>query len=238
MSCCFIHNSIHVYSFPTGAGSCIGGEPAVGFFHTQTRPGRTVKSETLSQEHVNVTIGGLTLTPGKVSNLTSKTFYNITVSSPSGMQGILIRVQPPAGVKTSAILTPGYNMHLAPVCIAPVVGITHNSSDITKIYKGTINFPLAMTGVLMDITIVFSATLLYSEYAYGNFTINFNSFAPVPMPVSKPISKPVPKPVAAPVAKPVVKPFAQPVVKPVAKPVSKPVAKPKRKRHRKPINKP
>jgi len=159
----------NVRSFENGAGGCVGGKVAVGGPHL-TQP--TVVSRTLAQKGVTVSIGGVTIAPGKTGVVPYGRSLTIRVNSRE-MEGILIRVQAPSGVSTRGVLTPGRGLQMARACRSPVVGVTHMDDFYRSSFVSQVRFPNPTRGVIFDISIVYENDENRAEHAYGRIRVDF-----------------------------------------------------------------
>jgi hypothetical protein len=161
-----------VISFPTGAGGCAGNEAAVGGAHLTDD--REVQGGPLDVGDIVVAMNGFILDPITTDSFPINTDIEITVEGNTvDYKGILIRMELP--VDTVGTLIPSdAQLQLASVCIAPIVGITHVDSSDKAITTGIINIPQEVSGVILDITIVFINRVdLGSAYAYSRFLADF-----------------------------------------------------------------
>jgi hypothetical protein len=162
--------SIVVESYDNGAGSCVGGKTAVGGDHTKS--GKTIKATTLKAMGITVKVGGVAIAEGGKGIASFGKTVPILVSG-KNMKGVLVRVQAPSGVSTTNVLTPGTGLKLCSKCASPVVGVTHTSSKTVSSYSSNIKFGKSTTGVILDITVVFSLSDKSATHSYGRVTVDF-----------------------------------------------------------------
>lgn len=183
-----------VSAYPTSAGSCIGGEAAVGGSHivfTFMDQPRTfgLISGSLADGDVEVTIGDIPLVDPLTSyELSTGVEYVISVVGTlyDGYKGLLIRMEDPTErLDLSAALLPDENTQEAAVCQAPVVGITHVDSEFKRESTGRIRVD-EPGSVVLDITMVGLNDAFATFYGYNRFMLTF-----VPREISESIASPV-----------------------------------------------
>ena len=162
-------------AFPSGAGSCAGGMPAVFGLHLDTTGGRTVRSATLDELGVVVLLGTTVLDVSVVNDFPIGQDLQISVSSTvdNAYKGVLVRLEAPTGVNTAAALLPGTNTAISSRCVNPIIGITHTSNTSKTISTGTIRFDSEVLNVALGITAVFVNNATTSIYAFNEFNVNF-----------------------------------------------------------------
>lgn len=176
------------WAFPTGAGSCIGGEAAVGGGHlTRTN----VVNTTFAALGIQVSIGGTIVTPGATFGLLIGDDPMVEIiATANPFRGALIRLEAKQGQTITGGLIPGINAQSASVCEAPVLGITHGDNDIKTSFSGVlkINNPGLTT---LDITVVEVNRGEFSIYGYGFYDLVFllpPSLPPTTAPVAPTLS--------------------------------------------------
>jgi hypothetical protein len=181
-----------VDAFPTGAGACPGGEPAVGGIHTEVNPNTSgsLLDGSLTVRVDDIPVAGVsegTATPATIQ-LTTNEVHTITVSGgPSGtFRGILIRGQVPITSGLSLeVSTDDSNMQsAASVCDVEststimVEGITHVSNVDKTSVSGTIElFGGGIEDVTgrLDITVVIENVGGSSIYYYTGYDVMYTS---------------------------------------------------------------
>ena len=198
-----------VQAFPVGAGGCAGGMPAVSGFHLNITNGRNVMGASLTDGAILVQIGSTLLNASAVVRFPVGEDLPISVavnSSDLPYKGVLVRLEAPAGVSTSAALMPGMNTDVAEICFDPIIGITHTDNSTKTVSAGTIRFDEEVSNVTLDITVVFINDVNFSAFAYDRFTVTFTAAAsPItapPTPMATPIMSPISavSPIASPTA--------------------------------------
>ena len=100
----------------------------------------------------------------------------VTVESDSmPFRGLLIRLEAPAGVDTAGVIASGSNTRDASVCVAPVVGLTHNINSMKMRASGVLQFDSPVVGVQLDITVVRENSAERSTFFYSRYGVNFRS---------------------------------------------------------------
>lgn len=157
--------SYNVQCYPSGAGGCAGGKAAVGRPHQWRFFGlREVKSYSLTQKNIIVTLGGFPLSSAPTGFIQGVD-YQIQVVG-QNIKGLLFRVP---GLKGD--LLPGEQTKIARFCRNPVAGITHTNAATKNSLKGSIQFNESKSYEI-DITVVFeNGFFSKSEYAYGKVKI-------------------------------------------------------------------
>lgn len=159
-----------VLGFPFGAGSCIGGEAAVGGSHLL--PAETI-SATFAERGIQVSIGGNIVTPDQTFGLLAGDSLEVEiVATQNQFRGALIRLEPLADQDVMGGLTPGTNAVLADICTDPVVGITHSDNELKESFSGTLMVD-SLGEAVLDITIVEINSAASSIYMYGGYDIVF-----------------------------------------------------------------
>lgn len=179
-----------VGSFPTGAGSCIGGQAAVSGSHLDFGPGspsrRVGGFGTLAEGNVTLRLGGSSVrADSTVTVLSIGKDVSWTLSAGKlPIRGFLVRVQAPGGVETAAAITCGVNQTLSSTCAPPIIGCTHTErSDKFNVTGGSLRFDNVTRGVKVDVTVVFQNNFAVSGstdtpaslYAYSSFNVDFLS---------------------------------------------------------------
>jgi hypothetical protein len=173
-------------SFPTGAGGCDGGQPAVGGSHIDST--KTILTGELSEAGIFLYLNGVELDPNVVTDAfptNTDLIIGILSDDLQGLPylGFLIRLQvpvttPPIDTSSSLLPTDGVNntqTQIANACIEPVVGITHrnNSSKIES--TGILNIPENINDVILDVTAVLLNNATFSAYVYSQFNVSFRN---------------------------------------------------------------
>lgn len=224
--CCIIHPShpstmmmmILVNAYPTGAGSCLGGVPAVGGSHitsnssssfftsTTNSSNKLIRSSSLFDNDFLVTIDDAFVTAGTTTNpsFNINTPYTISVYNNRFLyKGILIRMEVPTTSTTddqsNFTFIPTTNTQLSYVCVAQgsnVIGITHTNSSFKSIHSGIMEMSQPTTNVTLDITVVGVNNDTISLYAYDRLYIDFiDPNAPV-VTTTRPTTSPMTTPVS------------------------------------------
>jgi hypothetical protein len=161
-----------VSAFKEGSAACNAGKSSVGGDHVSTKGGKKVTSNTLKNAGIIISFNGITVAEGGTATVKSNTATVFKVSGKS-MKGIAVRLGAPSGVSTTGVLVPGNGLKILSKCKSPSVGITHKKSTTVSSYTSTIKFPSVTTGVVLDITIVFTNGDKSASHAYGKVTVNF-----------------------------------------------------------------
>lgn len=177
-----IWNGYGVESYSGGAGSCIGGQAAVGATHLTNTP---VTNTSLADQSASLLIDGQEALPS-IPAFKSGTLINVEVfSATTTMKGCLIRFSVPDGtskdIMTVAPTSTSTDIQVAPVCdsTTDAVGVTH--TDATPKASCACTFQLSQDSpVTIDITIVIQNQLTGSTYAYNQYLAG--SAAPSPSP--------------------------------------------------------
>ena len=159
-----------------GAGSCQGGQAAVGLPHLFAVPlVRTVQTGTLADGQVQVAIGDQVLNPQTTLVLNSQQDYTLTVTANgTPIKGVLVRIQCQVDLST-AILPLDDLTKIETTCETEsdnnsVSGITHTSSTDKTSITATLHVPSSVT-VAMDVTVVMANNNAQSIYYYSGFTV-------------------------------------------------------------------
>ena len=183
-------------AFPGGAGSCVGGEPAVGGIHL-LRP--DVEETSFAARGIEILIGGTFVSPGQTFGVIQGSSHEVEiVATVNQFQGALIRLEPLQGQSVIGGLTPGMNAQDTMICEAPVQGITHINSELKSLFTGTLQID-ELGQTTLDITVVEMNSATTSIYMYGGFNLVVipppaAPSAPVPIPAPVPVVVPVPVP--------------------------------------------
>jgi hypothetical protein len=183
------HDVSIVASFPTGAGSCLGGEPAVGGAHLDfgaASPSRRLGGNgTLAAANVTMRIGNTTMARPEITVFVPPG-QDITWSLSAGrvpIRGFLVRLEAPNGTVTTAAITCGVNQIVATTCVAPIVGCSHRDNNDKFNATGRMRFDQITKGVKVDVTVVLQNNFradgrdntTASFYAYSRFIVDFDS---------------------------------------------------------------
>jgi hypothetical protein len=188
---CFLLSSFdYVLGFPNGAGGCDGAVPAVGGPHTD--PNKTIVDSDLFSGGVTVTLGGRELDVGQTLDFPVNEELELSVNASFfAYRGILIRMQVPTSYNEdpSTILQPAStDLQMADVCEVPAVGVTHIDNTDKFISLTTVNFPIATTRVIFDITVVLFNRVNASAFVYSRYSANFRNTSDIVAPTSSPSS--------------------------------------------------
>lgn len=166
------------HAFPTGAGSCRGGQAAVGGAHVDATQRPIIQGSTLDDGGFVVTFGDMELSADRLGLapllLETNKNYRIDVRATQyAYKGVLVRLEPLDGQDTTGSLMPLLNVREAEdICEAPVVGVTHTSSQFKQLHSATIN--MSEPGeIFLDITIVGLNNATASLYGYDAFRVKF-----------------------------------------------------------------
>jgi len=186
-------------AFPGGAGSCVGGGPAVGGLHL-LRP--VVDETSFLARGIDILIGGTMVSPGQTFGVIQGSSLEVEiVATVNQFQGALIRLEPLQGQSVIGGLTPGVNAQDTMICADPVEGITHINSELKTLFTGTLQID-EPGQTRLDITVVEMNSADTSIYMYGGFNLVVipppaAPAAPVPTPAPVPVVVPVPVPALA-----------------------------------------
>jgi hypothetical protein len=167
--------NIVVYSFPSGAGGCIGGKAAVEDSHRSTEDGKRVRFLTFQQKQISVQFGRSNpFTLG-----TNVTTFKIPYTDPALVtviarksKGILIRFVPRFW---PIVIQPLDNTQMADACSKPILGMCHKNNNLKNRYDGYIKLddddstPNPKAVIIVDITVVYNNDDSLSSFAYKRF---------------------------------------------------------------------
>lgn len=163
-----------VNAYPDRAGGCEGNAPAVGGDHLD--PNKDVVPGTLTDGVITVTIGGTVLSATEAAEFPIGEDLMIAVEAgDTPYLGVLVRLEAPNGVDTTAALLPQKGTQIAVECAAPIVGISHMDRNEKDIVTGTIRFDQEVLGVVLDVTVVFLNVPAGSAFVYNRLTANFRA---------------------------------------------------------------
>lgn len=174
--------SMFVNAYPTGAGSCIGGQAAVGGSHIDTSNGKQVYPGTLTQGKVGIMIdNGAYLEPEQSNQLSTQTDYTLRLETEftQGFKGVLLRLEvldSNAAVDTVNVLSAIDDNVLKPcdLCESPVVGLTQVDSTPKTYVEAQMRLNQAASNVRLDVTIVGINNETISLYGYDAYYFAFN----------------------------------------------------------------
>lgn len=174
--------SMFVNAYPTGAGSCVGGEAAVGGSHVDQSNGKQVIGATLAQGKVGVKIdNGAYIAPEETNDLSTQTDYTITLETEftQGFKGVLLRLEvldSDTNVDTTGALTSvdANVLKICELCEAPVVGLTQVDSSPKISVEARMRLDQAATNVRLDVTMVAINNETISVYGYDAYYFSFN----------------------------------------------------------------
>jgi hypothetical protein len=161
------------HAFSSGSGACFGGSTNLFGPHLSSFFNRAlvVTSGSLSDGGLSIFLDDQELTTGQVFPISVGKDYNLRVVGSQAYKGILIRLQASQGVDTSnALLEDSDLLGPANVCMAPVVGINHNSAVLKNNQGGTIRLD-EPSDVFLDITIVNVLDDTLSEFYYSRLAL-------------------------------------------------------------------
>jgi hypothetical protein len=170
-----------VDAFPTGAGSCVGGEAAVMGGHVTPADGKTIVTGSLADGGVALLLNGSPLVPGTAVDFgvgTSSPQF-LTLAGSSDFRGLLVRLSAPDGVDTTnSLIEQSDDLRSADnVCTAPVVGITHANRNLKNQQAMGLSIGV-VTEVTLDVTVVFANNSTDSIYYFSSYTLNSVDDAP------------------------------------------------------------
>ena len=201
-----------IQAYPTGAGSCPGGVPAVGGPHILTNTTddssssatKLIQSSSLLDNEFLVAINDSFVTTAIALN---PTFYINTPNTISVYnnrflyKGILIRVEIPTTDTTTTAgqsnftFVPLTNTQSSFACLQQgpnVIGITHTNSTFKNVHSGILEILVPTSNVTLDITVVGVNNDTISLYAYDRVYINFiDPNATIVETTDRPTSSPV-----------------------------------------------
>jgi hypothetical protein len=172
-----------VKGFPNGAGGCEGGAAAVGGSHLD--PGKIIAETDLFSGGMSVIVGGRELDTAETFDFPVDEDLQILVNASFiTYRGILVRMQVPdtyTGDTANLLVPSSPDVKVADICEAPVVGITHTDSTDKYSSLSTVNFPVEVSRVIFDVTIVLYNQANASVFVYSRYFANFlNTTADVP----------------------------------------------------------
>mmetsp|Transcript_39274 Transcript_39274/g.94951 ORF Transcript_39274/g.94951 Transcript_39274/m.94951 type:complete len:424 (+) Transcript_39274:89-1360(+) len=199
------NNGIFVSAFPSGAGACPRGVPAVMGPHL-SQP-EIVRGQ-LSEAGLTLSIGGIVVPPGAVLNFVQGDSYDIGIQladdadpATTIFRGLLMRLEDTSGqgmidIEPTDDLTQNANVCDLEMMSGQVVGLTH-TSNIEKteafgnmVYTPTVAGEQDVMGLTLDVTVVVQLRNGVSEYYYSSYTINFLALIPTPAPSRNPATPP------------------------------------------------
>lgn len=194
-------------SYPLGAGRCPAGEAAVSGAHLQA--GKEITTGTLSEGGFTVSLNGVALEEAPEFRVGQED--TITISSNMPFKGFLIRVAPPQGIVVDvrdAIYPVSSNdtdtqvADVACVQVEQVGGLTHTTNSEKTQVSGTLSVDAAISGLMVDITVVGVNNAQQSTYWHSSFEIKpegpFGTPVPSYVPTSIMTWNPTPSPSLSP----------------------------------------
>jgi hypothetical protein len=140
----------------------------------------------LAEGGLKLVVNGDTVTDQPIA-VTLQELYTLVIEGSNNYTGFLYRLEPTIpDVDTAGYLTAPPekdNLQAADVCVAPVQGMTHTSSD-SKNNVATILEVDVATSYLLDITVVVENTSEKSEYYYSQYKVVATGTVPAPTPAA------------------------------------------------------
>ncbi|KAL3917094.1 MAG: hypothetical protein SGARI_007798, partial [Bacillariaceae sp.] len=180
--CCLSVDNNTVFAFPSGAGGCEGGGPAVRGAHIA---GGTESSGNIGVGNYALMIDDIVIPDSANITFQLEGEYDITVMSVEGVpfRGVLIRgdadTNVPGGENGNLFIEPKEDdslLQVAEVCNAPAIGITHTSRSMKTSVTGLIQYATdadasatEVMGASLEITVVTSL----NEFYYTKYLISF-----------------------------------------------------------------
>jgi hypothetical protein len=166
--------SSSAHAFSTGAGGCSGGQAAVMGFHLSTNGGKVTTTGSLADGGIGLLLDGVPLDAAAATakNFSADEPHVLTVAGTSDYRGMLVRLSAASGVDTtSSLLEVSEDLQDADTCVAPVVGITHTSSNLKNAQSMSLQL-LSEGEVTIDVTVVVANNSTDSIYYYSSYTLN------------------------------------------------------------------
>jgi hypothetical protein len=219
------------YSFPAGAGACFRGDPNVRFSHVSNlgQPaGRPIVSGSLAEGGLQVLLGGVPLSTTSTNFFNVGEDYSLKVVGDDSYRGILIRLEAPAGVDTTASLIveeEDSNLLYEPsICTEPSQGITHSTNVLKNNIGGTVRVD-ELTNVGIGVTIVVANNRTTAIHYFSQFQLEVTE-APTAAPTRTPTFFPTEAPTLAPTNAPTFRPTRSPTEAPTFAPTNAPTFRP------------
>jgi hypothetical protein len=174
-------------SYPSQAGWCPGGLPAVAGPHVDQDKSLTTGS--IADGDLSVVIDRTTSLEASIGDQSSSAVlqtgrdYEIRiVAGSSRYRGFLIRLEATeASVNTSMALIPRNLSQAAAVCFSPAVGISHYDRDLKNFASGILRLD-EPGSVSLDVTVVKENSNLVSSYFYSAYSVRFDDSGGEPTP--------------------------------------------------------
>ena len=173
------------HAFPSGAGGCPPGLPAVAGVHLQ----RQTTTGGLADGSYEMYIDGDLITPGTPFVFRSGSDHVLTLGG-TAFRGFIFRLD---GAGSGALEIPegADNLQISSLCIGQgVSGVTHNDATL----KGEVSATLRVdtdVSLTLDVTVVLVNNRVDSVYYYNQYQLVSSATAPTPAPVSTPTLPPV-----------------------------------------------
>jgi hypothetical protein len=193
----FRSKTMMVAGYSNGAGSCIGGQAAIGDSHLNKNNGqRRVYGGNLTEGNVTVTINGnIVMKPNEVVHLQSRQIHRLKVATATnpGYKGVLYRIDAPSGIDTTNAISPvnDNDLKISDLCISPVVGLTHASARNRMFTEALVQFNDPVKNVTLDITLVAINDDRASLFGFSRYLMSFHD---EPIPTTAPKSSPTSPP--------------------------------------------
>lgn len=189
-----------VAAFPSQAGGCVGGRPAVGGAHLAGD--KETETGSLENSDYEVAIDGNVLADGALYTLTPGVKHEITLiaTGDEPFKGFLFRFGWPdqAEVEPLWTVTPGEGLaQRAAVCFIRAVGTCHSNNREKTLASTTFQIDEELDGLTLDVTVVAENDSTESVYYYSGYELNSIALPPEtdpPTPSPPPPAEEIPIP--------------------------------------------
>ena len=173
------------HAFPSGAGGCPPGVPAVAGVHLE----RQTTTGGLADGDYEMYIDGELITPRTPFVFRSGSDHVLTLGG-TAFRGFIFRLDG-AGSGALGIPDGADNLQISSLCIGQgVSGVTHNDASL----KGEVSAIIHVdddVSLTLDVTVVLVNNRVDSVYYYNQYQLVSSATAPTPVPVSTPTLPPV-----------------------------------------------
>lgn len=186
LCCCCLESA----AFPTGAGGCPGGQPAVGVPHRNAST--TVTTGTLDQGNVRINVEGNSLPLEKPFYLFAKQAAQLKIIAPfsgDGIRGVLIRLghsnlhvneaydltstlSPVPSTNPIATEDKQIRLETTYCPLENAAGLTHADNSPKYLIDGILQVDDVISDLTLDVTVVFQNRNGISEFYYSNYTLH------------------------------------------------------------------
>jgi hypothetical protein len=173
VSILFTFFPVSVLPYSGGAGSCVGGEPAV--FGSHLSNSKTKTTGTLQQGKLTLSVDGIAIPSGGTITVKYDSPTTLVVEGEKDYKGILYRLEADSDTTDTASLlltSPGtVNTKISDECDPTITGVTHSNADLKNKVSAVLDIDKEELFYL-DITVVVENTATSSEYYYTRYPVN------------------------------------------------------------------